>query len=57
MPVWLATLLLQGGIGGTQDESEQISLNLVLEQEKIHRLIEALVSEGSRTAAAGGVTG
>jgi lipopolysaccharide export system ATP-binding protein len=34
------------------DESEEMSLNLVLEQEKIHRLIEALGSEDSRTAAA-----
>jgi len=34
------------------DESEETSLNLVLEQEKVHRLIEALGSEDSRTAAA-----
>jgi lipopolysaccharide export system ATP-binding protein len=37
---------------GTPDEPDDMSLNLVLEQEKVHRLIEALVSEGSRSAAA-----
>jgi lipopolysaccharide export system ATP-binding protein len=40
------------GTSSTQDEPDEISLHQVVQQERIHRLIEALGSQESQTAAA-----